>query len=72
MEITRETLFSRFFFESRRSARAARATPPSQRGGFPYASEKDTKLAQKLGQLRPFTAVFPQGCMNQLASFGPT
>ena len=33
--------------------------------------EKDAKLAQKLGQLQPFTAVFPQECMGQLASFGP-
>ena len=33
---------------------------------------KDAKLAQKLGQLRPFIAVFPQECMGQLASFGPT
>ena len=38
---------------------------------FP-ASEKDAKLAQKLGQLQPFLAVFPQECMGQLASFGPT
>jgi hypothetical protein len=28
--------------------------------------------AQKLGQLQPFIAVFPQECMGQLASFGPT
>ena len=35
-------------------------------------SEKDAKLAQKLGQLQPFIAVFPQECMGQLASFGPT
>jgi hypothetical protein len=35
-------------------------------------SEKDAKLAQKLGQLQPFAAVFPQECMGQLASFGPT
>jgi hypothetical protein len=37
-----------------------------------HPGEKDAKLAQKLGQLRPFMAVFPQGCMGQLASFGPT
>ena len=30
------------------------------------------KLAQKLGQLQPFTAVFPQERVGQLASFGPT
>jgi hypothetical protein len=29
-------------------------------------------LAQKLDQLQPFIAVFPQECMGQLASFGPT
>ena len=32
-------------------------------------SKNDTKLAQKLGELRPFIAVFPQECMGQLASF---
>ena len=30
------------------------------------------KLAQKFGQLQPFMAVFPQECMGQLASLGPT
>jgi hypothetical protein len=35
-------------------------------------SEKDAKLAQKLGQLQPFIAVFPQESMGQLPSFGPT
>ena len=35
-------------------------------------SEKDAKLAQKLGQLQPFIAMFPRECMGQLASFGPT
>jgi hypothetical protein len=35
-------------------------------------SEKDAKLAQRLGQLQPFMAVFPQECMGQLAYFGPT
>jgi hypothetical protein len=30
--------------------------------------EKDAKLAQKLGQLQPFGAVFPQECMGQFAS----
>jgi hypothetical protein len=35
------------------------------------ASEKDAKLAQKLGQLQPFMVVFPQECMGQFASFGP-
>ena len=37
------------------------------------ASEKDTlKLAQKLGQLQHFIAVFQQECMGQRALFGPT
>ena len=35
-------------------------------------SEKVVKLAQKLGQLQPLIAVFPQECMGQLAYFGPT
>jgi hypothetical protein len=35
-------------------------------------SEKDAKLAQKLGQLQPFISAFPQECVGQLASFGPT
>ena len=30
------------------------------------------KLAKKLGQLQPFIAMFPQECVGQLASFGPT
>jgi hypothetical protein len=34
---------------------------------FQRMSEKDTKLAQKLGQLKP--SVFPQECMGQLAPF---
>ena len=33
-------------------------------------SEKDAKLAQKLGQLQSFIAVFPQECNGQLASLG--
>ena len=32
----------------------------------------DAKLAQKLGQLQPYIAVFPHECMGQLAVFGPT
>ena len=35
-------------------------------------SEVDAKLANKLGRLQPFTAVFPQECVGQLALFGPT
>jgi CRP-like cAMP-binding protein len=31
-----------------------------------WSSEKDVKLAQKLGQLQPFIAVFPRQCMGQL------
>jgi hypothetical protein len=38
----------------------------------PARSEKDAKLAQKLGQPLPFIAIFPQECMGQLASFGAT
>jgi hypothetical protein len=39
------------------------------------ASEKDAELAQKLGQLQPFTAALVPECMGQLASYsysGPT
>jgi hypothetical protein len=43
-----------------------------RRGRQLHASEKNVKLAQKLGQLQPFLAVFPQECMGQLAYFGPT
>jgi hypothetical protein len=43
-----------------------------QRDQPPGTSEKDAKLAQKLGQLQPFIAVFPQECMGQLAYFWPT
>jgi hypothetical protein len=35
-------------------------------------SEKDGKLAQKLGQLLPFIAVLPQECRGQLAYVGAT
>ena len=31
-----------------------------------------TKMVQKLGQIQPFIAVFPQECMGQLAYLGPT
>jgi hypothetical protein len=33
---------------------------------------EDAKLAQKLGQLQPFIAAFPQECTGRLVSFGPT
>jgi hypothetical protein len=33
-------------------------------------SEKDARLAQKLGQHQPFMTVFPLECMGQLAPFG--
>jgi hypothetical protein len=36
------------------------------------SSEKDAKLAQKLGQLQPLIAVLPRECLGQLASSGPT
>jgi hypothetical protein len=39
---------------------------------FRTEGEKNTKLAQKLDQLQPFIAVFPQDCIGQLASFGTT
>ena len=45
-------------------ARGAREAEPK-----PRQSEKDAKLAQKLGRLQPFLAVFPQECMGQLGSF---
>jgi hypothetical protein len=35
-------------------------------------SGKDAKLAQKLGQLQRFLAVFPQECADHPVSFGPT
>ena len=38
----------------------------------PGPSEKGAKLAQKLGQLQPFTAVFLQEYMGQPSSFMPT
>ena len=40
-------------------------------GGDGHTSEKGAKLAQKFGQLQPFTAVFPQEWMGQPAYFGP-
>jgi hypothetical protein len=48
---------------------AASAAPEADGVG---ASEKDAKLAQKLVQLQPFIAVFPQECMGQFSYFGPT
>ena len=30
------------------------------------------KTPRKLGQLQPYLAVFPQECVGQLGSFGPT
>jgi|FLMP01.3.fsa_nt_emb hypothetical protein len=44
---------------------------PEGRGCY-ISGQKDAKLAQKLGHLQPFLAVFPQECMGQLASSGPT
>ena len=42
-------------------------------GRLKMLSEKDAKLAQKLGERQPLiAAVFPQECTGQLASFGPT
>jgi hypothetical protein len=52
-------------------AAAAAATAVGNNLGW-ETSEKDARLAQKLGQLQPFIAVSPQECMGQLASSGPT
>jgi hypothetical protein len=49
------------------AAGRARGRAPGQ-----LAGEKDAELAQKLVQLQPFLAVFPQECEGQLASSGPT
>jgi hypothetical protein len=51
---------------------ARRARRERAEAGDGSRSEKDAGSAQKLGQLRPFIAVFPQECTGQLASFGPT
>jgi hypothetical protein len=36
------------------------------------ASRTKVRPSAELGQLQPFIAVFPQECMGQLASLGPT
>ena len=58
------------------SSRASRSSTPAWPSRRPAAGrptrEEDAELAQKLGQLQPFIAAFPQECMGQLASFGPT
>ena len=54
----------------RRGAEVQAELRPALRQHLP--GEKDAKLAQKLGQLQPFRTVFPEECMGQLASFGPT
>ena len=56
-----------------RQAEGADARDPEElrRRARGPASEKDAKLAQKLGQLQSFIAAFPQECMGQLASVGP-
>ena len=41
-------------------------------GGGGHEGEEDAALAQKLGHLQPFIAVFPSECTGQLASCGPT
>ena len=46
--------------------------PPSLPTPLRRQSENDAKLAQELGQLQPFIAVFLLESMGQLASFGPT
>jgi hypothetical protein len=40
--------------------------------GVHRQSEHGAVSLQKSGQLQPFVTVFPQGCMGQRASFGPT
>ena len=52
--------------EDRVGAKAA-----AQQDGAGGPSEKDAKLAQKLGQPQAFMAVFLLECMGQLAYFGP-
>jgi hypothetical protein len=49
-----------------------RGAGAAERGELSCRSEKDTMLAQRLGQLQLFMAVYPLECMGQLASFGPT
>ena len=62
----------------RRDRRLSRAAVPAGRRHEPLAvplwsaSEKDTKLAQKLGQLQPFMAEFLLECTGQLVYCGPT
>jgi hypothetical protein len=56
-------------FSRRSSSEVARA---GWRIYLAHDSEKDTKLAQKMGQFRPLIAVLPQRCTGQLASVGPT
>jgi hypothetical protein len=41
-------------------------------GVFPLGAASEKTFSQKLGQLQPFIAVFPQESVGQLASFGPT
>ena len=50
----------------------ARAEPLGRIPRRPSEKEKGAELAQKLGQLQPFVAAFPQECMGQPGSFGPT
>jgi hypothetical protein len=40
--------------------------------GLGKVRKKDAKLAQKLGQLQPFLAVFLLECIGQPVYFGPT
>ena len=55
----------------RRLRRGARARLAYGLPTSSFTSENDAELAQKLGQLQPFIAVFPQACTGHLASFGP-
>jgi hypothetical protein len=41
-------------------------------GRLLFREDSKEELAQKLDRLQPFIAVFPQDCVGQFASFGPT
>jgi hypothetical protein len=72
---TRRRSCGRWWTTPRRAGSAScpsSTCPATATGSRASRSEKGAKLAQNLGQLQPFIAVFPQECMGQLASFGPT
>jgi chromosome segregation protein len=63
---------ARMAHEQEQILREAREWLGANGKGAQAQVRKTAKLAQKLGQLQPFIAVFPLECMGQLASFGPT